>query len=320
MNAKTKPAPTEPSQQRHAAMVAQACRRIEAAEQPPSLDALAREAGLSPHHFHRVFKAITGLTPKAYADAHRARAVRARLASGRGSVTEAIFDAGFNANSRFYEQSEAVLGMRPRQYRAGGVDTRIMFALGQCALGAILVARSDKGVCAISLGDDPDALLRELQDRFPRAELVGGDAGFERLVAQVVGLVEAPNHGHALAAGRARHGVPAARVAGAAADPGRPDRELRRDRAGDRVATFGTGGGWRLCGEHACSGDSMPPRGTQRRCAVGVSMGCRAQTRTAFARGRASHLSHRCIDATMRVRQRAVKTRDRPQISSKPSS
>ncbi len=85
--------------------------------------------------------------------------------------------------------------MQPSQYRAGGVDARIMFALGQCALGAILVARSEKGVCAIALGDDADVLLRELQDRFPRAELIGGDAAFEQLVAKVVGLIEAPNLG-----------------------------------------------------------------------------------------------------------------------------
>ncbi len=195
MSAKTKSVQSTDLLQRHAALVAQACRRIEVAQQAPSLNALASEARLSPHHFHRVFKAITGVTPKAYADAHRANSVRARLASGRGSVTEAIFDAGYNANSRFYEQANAMLGMPPRKYRAGGVDARIMFALGQCSLGAILVGRSDKGVCAISLGDDADALLRELQDRFPRAELVGGDAAFEQLVAQVVGLVEAPNIG-----------------------------------------------------------------------------------------------------------------------------
>lgn len=194
MSAKTTAASHE-SPHPHAALVTQACKSIEAAEQPPSLDELAREAGLSPHHFHRVFKTITGVTPKAYADAHRANAVRKHLADARGSVTDAIFDAGYNANSRFYEQADAVLGMQPRQYRAGGVDARIMFALGQCTFGAILVARSDKGVCAISLGDDADALLRELQDRFPRAELIGGDDGFEQLVAQVVGLIETPNIG-----------------------------------------------------------------------------------------------------------------------------
>ena len=194
MHAMTKSIP-QPAPRKHAALVAQACRRIEAAEQPPSLDDLAQQAGLSPFHFHRVFKAATGLTPKAYADAHRAQAVRARLAQGDASVTEAIFDAGFNANSRFYEHADAMLGMKPTQYRAGGVDARIELAIGQSSLGAILVARSQRGVCAISLGDDPEALLRELQDRFPRAELIGGDAGFERLVAQVVGLIEQPNIG-----------------------------------------------------------------------------------------------------------------------------
>ena len=155
----------------------------------------SRQAGLSPFHFHRVFKAATGLTPKAYADAHRANAVRTSLARGSSSVTEAIFDAGFNANSRFYEHADAMLGMKPTQYRAGGVDARIEFAIGESSLGAILVARSQRGVCAISLGDDADLLLRELQDRFPRAELVGGDTGFERLVAQVVGMIEQPNLG-----------------------------------------------------------------------------------------------------------------------------
>lgn len=184
-----------PKQNKHAALVAQACRRIEAAEQPPSLDDLATQAGLSPFHFHRVFKAATGLTPKAYADAQRAQAMRTTLARGTSSVTDAIFDAGFNANSRFYEHADAMLGMKPTQYRAGGVDARIEFAIGESSLGAILVARSQRGVCAISLGDDADALLRELQDRFPRAELIGGDAKFEVLVAQVVGLIEQPNIG-----------------------------------------------------------------------------------------------------------------------------
>ncbi len=195
MSAKTKPVSPAKNPHRHATLVAQACKRIEAAEQPPSLDALARNAGLSPHHFHRVFKAVTGVTPKAYADAHRSNAVRAQLASGNGSVTDAIFDAGYNASSRFYEQADAMLGMQPRQYRAGGADARITFALAQCSLGAILVARSEKGVCAISMGDDPESLLRELQDRFPRADLVGGDVEFEKLVARVVGHIEAPNIG-----------------------------------------------------------------------------------------------------------------------------
>ena len=188
------PATTEAT----AARIAAACRRIEGATEPPSLAELATQAGLSTFHFHRLFKAATGLTPKQYADAHRAGRVRDALSRADAKVTDAIFDAGFNATGRFYEQAGAVLGMTPRQYRAGGVDARIAFAIAQTSLGALLVARSVRGVCAISLGDDPDALLRELQDRFPRAELVGGDAGFERVVAQVVGLVEQPGVGHDL--------------------------------------------------------------------------------------------------------------------------
>ena len=180
---------------RDAARVAAACRRIERADTPPSLAALAREAGLSPHHFHRVFKAVTGLTPKAYVQAHRGKALREALARPGTTVVEAAFDAGFNAASRFYDSAETLLGMKPAQYRDGGVQARIAFAIAQCSLGALLVARSQRGLCAIALGDDPDVLLRELQDRFPRAELVGGDAAFEQLVAQVVGLVEAPRLG-----------------------------------------------------------------------------------------------------------------------------
>jgi AraC family transcriptional regulator of adaptative response/methylated-DNA-[protein]-cysteine methyltransferase len=181
----------------HAAIVADACRRIEAADEAPDLAALAADAGMSPFHFHRVFKATTGLTPKSYADAHRARRLRAGLDGGR-SVTTAIYDAGFNSNSRFYAAADAVLGMKPGSYRAGGRDATIRFAVGECSLGSILVAAGERGVCAILLGDDPAALVRDLEDRFPRATLVGGDADFERVVATVVGFVEAPALGLAL--------------------------------------------------------------------------------------------------------------------------
>ena len=187
--------PDQPSlATRQAAMVAAMCRQIELAEQPPSLDELAESAGLSSFHLHRVFKAVTGVTPRAYARAQRAERVRRELAAA-DTVTEAIYDAGYNSGSRFYEQAGDVLGMTPTRYRAGGTDTEIHFAIGQCSLGAILVARSPRGVCAIALGDDPQALARELQDRFPQARLIGGDAAFERVVAQVVGLVEAPQLG-----------------------------------------------------------------------------------------------------------------------------
>jgi AraC family transcriptional regulator of adaptative response/methylated-DNA-[protein]-cysteine methyltransferase len=179
---------------RHAALVAAACRLIERAETAPDLATLAADAGLSPFHFHRVFKAVTGLTPKADAAAHRARRMRSELARS-DSVTSAVFDAGYNSSGRFYAQSDAVLGMTPRSYRAGGADTAIRFAVGECSLGSILVAASERGICSILIGDDPDALARELQDRFPNADLSGGDAEFERLVARVVGFVEAPRIG-----------------------------------------------------------------------------------------------------------------------------
>jgi AraC family transcriptional regulator of adaptative response/methylated-DNA-[protein]-cysteine methyltransferase len=177
------------------AMIAGICRWIAEAEEEPSLSDMAARAGLSPYHFHRVFKAHTGLTPKGYAKAHRAERVRRELANGSGSVTEAYYDAGYNSNGRFYAEAGAMLGMTPKRYQKGGADSHIRFAVGQCRLGAILVARSDHGVCAISLGDDPDALVRELQDRFPQAQLTGGDADFEKLVARVVGAVEAPGIG-----------------------------------------------------------------------------------------------------------------------------
>jgi AraC family transcriptional regulator of adaptative response/methylated-DNA-[protein]-cysteine methyltransferase len=172
--------------------IATICRAIEAAEEVPTLDQLARKAGMSPFHFHRIFKAVTGVTPKAYASAHRAKRLREQLARPEASVTTAIYDAGFNSSGRFYEASDDVLGMKPKDYRAGGANAEIRFAIGQCSLGAILVAQSMRGVCAIQLGDDPDTLARNLQDQFPQAALIGDDPEFARLVALVVGFVEKP--------------------------------------------------------------------------------------------------------------------------------
>ena len=187
--------PGQPSlAEQHAGLVAELCRFIEDAEHTPSLEELASRAELSVYHMHRVFKAVTGLTPRGYAAAHRAERVRAELGRS-GTVTEAIYNAGFNSNGRFYEESNQVLGMTPTKYRAGGADTEIRFAIGECSLGSILVATSARGVCAILMGDDPGELARDLQDRFPRATLLGGDAEFEGLVAKVVGLVEAPRVG-----------------------------------------------------------------------------------------------------------------------------
>lgn len=187
--------PNQPSLlQQHATAVAGICRLIESADTVPSLTELAQQAGLSTYHFHRVFKAATGLTPRAYAVAHRNRRVRDELARG-ATVTDAIFDSGFNSGGRFYANSNEILGMTPSRFRTGGIDTVIRFAVGECSLGSILVAASEHGVCAISIGDDPETLTRDLQDRFPRAELIGGDKAFEAVVAQVVGFVDAPGHG-----------------------------------------------------------------------------------------------------------------------------
>ncbi|MGK9233444.1 bifunctional DNA-binding transcriptional regulator/O6-methylguanine-DNA methyltransferase Ada [Inquilinus limosus] len=178
--------------ERQTALVVAACRMIETAEEMPSLDELAEAAGLSRYHFHRLFKSVTGVTPKAYADAHRADRMRDELAQ-TATVTEAIYGAGFNSNGRFYAAAPERLGMTPTAFREGGAGAEIRFAIGECHLGAILVAATDKGIVAIQFGDDPQALLDRLQDRFPKARLVGGDAGFEQLVARVVGFVEAPS-------------------------------------------------------------------------------------------------------------------------------
>ncbi|MGZ8195925.1 MAG: bifunctional DNA-binding transcriptional regulator/O6-methylguanine-DNA methyltransferase Ada [Methylosarcina sp.] len=184
--------PDQPSLfEQQAVKVEAVCRLIEQSETEFNLTELAKKAGMSLYHFHRVFKRVTGLTPKAYAAAHRAKRVRGGLESS-GSVTAALYDAGYNSSSRFYEKSNRILGMTPSEYRSGGRNTQIRFAIGECSLGALLVAMSPVGVCAIFMGDNPDALARDLQDRFPRAELIGGDCEFEQCIAKVIGLVEAP--------------------------------------------------------------------------------------------------------------------------------
>ncbi|MEO7560867.1 MAG: bifunctional DNA-binding transcriptional regulator/O6-methylguanine-DNA methyltransferase Ada [Nitrosospira sp.] len=190
--------PDQPSLvEQYAAKVTQACRIIEESETAPVLEDLAKRVGVSRYHFHRVFRQVAGLTPRQYAAAHREKKVRNELGydGTGGTVTDAIYDAGYNSSSRFYEKSIKVLGMTPTRYRTGGVNAEIRFAIGECSLGSILVAQSDWGICAILLGDDPGKLARDLQDSFPRASLIGGDSDFEQLVARVVGFIEAPDIG-----------------------------------------------------------------------------------------------------------------------------
>jgi AraC family transcriptional regulator, regulatory protein of adaptative response / methylated-DNA-[protein]-cysteine methyltransferase len=171
--------------------VIDACRLIETLEEEPSLQALAQAVGLSPSHFHRIFKSIAGVTPKAYAIAHRRKRVREHLPHSE-TVTAAIYSAGFNSNGRFYATSSEDLGMTPSNFRDGGRDAKIKFAVGPCSLGEVLIAASHKGICAVLFGDDADALVRDLQNRFPKAEIIGSDAEFERIAAAVIALVEAP--------------------------------------------------------------------------------------------------------------------------------
>jgi AraC family transcriptional regulator, regulatory protein of adaptative response / methylated-DNA-[protein]-cysteine methyltransferase len=183
-----------PLAERQAAQVARLCRLIESGDEVPTLEELASHVGLSAFHTHRLFKTVTGVTPRAYAAAHRAKRVRSELRM-KGSVTEAIYGAGYNSSARFYEKSSELLGMTPSRYRAGGTDLEIRFAIGECSLGSILVAATERGVCAILLGDDPQELAHDLEQRFPRAQLIGADGEFEQLVAKVVGLVETPRVG-----------------------------------------------------------------------------------------------------------------------------
>jgi AraC family transcriptional regulator of adaptative response/methylated-DNA-[protein]-cysteine methyltransferase len=187
--------PDQPSfDVQNAETVARICRSIEQAEEIPPLAELAEAAGLSPGYFHRIFKSVTGVTPKEYAVARRADKVREELGRSN-SVTEAIYNAGFNSSGRFYEKSGEMLGMTPTDYRDGGANAVIRFAVGECTLGSILVAKSEKGVCAILIGDNPEILVHDLQDRFQHARLIGGDTDFEKVVARVVGFIEAPGIG-----------------------------------------------------------------------------------------------------------------------------
>ncbi len=180
-----------PRAEREASLVAAACRRIESDEDEPSLSALAAFVGLSPHHFHRIFRRVAGVTPKAYAAAHRQARMQDRLAAGAG-VTEAIYDAGFNSSGRFYEGADAMLGMTATRYRAGGAGESIWYADAPCSLGRVLVAATARGVCAILLGDDCAQLVGDLRHRFPKAELRDADPSFTAWVEQVVAFIEHP--------------------------------------------------------------------------------------------------------------------------------
>lgn len=177
-----------------ARMVADACRRIDSAEEEPSLAALAAAAGLSHGHFQRVFKAAVGLSPRGYAAARRAERARAALEEGR-SVTEAIQAAGYGSTSRFYESAGGDLGMTPSRYGKGGSGERLRYAVAPCSLGLVLAASSERGLAVIQLGDAADALVEELRGRFPEATLEPAGEEFAAVLAQVTAFVDAPRQG-----------------------------------------------------------------------------------------------------------------------------
>jgi AraC family transcriptional regulator of adaptative response/methylated-DNA-[protein]-cysteine methyltransferase len=177
--------------EREAALIAGVCRVIEGSEDELPLAELAAQAGVSRHHLHRLFKRVTGVTPKAYAAAERARRVQRSLRDEPG-VTEAIYAAGYGSSSRFYEAAPQLLGMTPSAYRQGGRGEELRFALAPCSLGHVLVAATARGVCAILLGDADAPLEGELRRRFPRARLVAPEPAFAEVVARVVQLVDEP--------------------------------------------------------------------------------------------------------------------------------
>lgn len=170
------------------------CRLIDEADTTPALSTLAAAVGLSTSRLQRVFTSTTGVTPAAYADARRAGRVREALDDG-ASVTEAVYAAGFGSSGRFYATSNERLGMTPSQYRRGGDDVDVRFAIARTQLGPLLVAASDRGICTIEFGDDPESLVELVQDRFHSARLTGDDPDFDRLVADVVALVDEPGRG-----------------------------------------------------------------------------------------------------------------------------
>lgn len=170
--------------------VLEAIKAIQASEEPLALADLARRTGYSPTHFQRVFSRHTGLSPAAYARALRAERARQALA-GAHRVTDAIYDAGYSAPSRFYAEQDGRLGMAPSAWRHGGRGVTIHWAVTSTSLGPMLVAATDKGVCRLSFGEDREALVA----RFPNATLVAGGTEFQKLLADVVAAVEAPANG-----------------------------------------------------------------------------------------------------------------------------
>lgn len=152
-----------------------------------SVDELAKLINLSKYHFIKKFKMYTGTTPKQYFNNLTLNQIKSSLKSE--SVTKSLYKENLSSSSRFYEKSNELLGMTPRQYKKGGKNIMIYFALGNCYLGNFLVAQTTKGICALFLGN-PEDTLKELQDTFPHATLVGDNTNFKYTIAQVIALLD----------------------------------------------------------------------------------------------------------------------------------
>jgi len=161
-----------PSQQLH--LVERACAHLDAEEERITLPDLARRLNVSPWHLQRVFKRVTGVSPREYTDARRSKQFRSALKQGV-SIAGATYDAGYGSSSRVYERSERLLGMTPSSYAKGGKGARIIFSIVQSPLGRLLVAATGSGVCFVSLGDNDGALEKALRHEFPAAEEIRRD-------------------------------------------------------------------------------------------------------------------------------------------------
>ena len=172
---------------RDEAAVLAAIEEIKGSEGNPTLDELATITGYSPAHFQRIFKRATGLSPAAYGRALREERAREALGAS-SSVTSAIYDAGYESASRFYDDTKGKLGMSASEWKNGGAGRTIHWAVVETSLGPMMVAATERGVCCLSFGEGED----DLRARFPKAELVHGSDGFAALLDQVVAAVEEP--------------------------------------------------------------------------------------------------------------------------------
>jgi AraC family transcriptional regulator, regulatory protein of adaptative response / methylated-DNA-[protein]-cysteine methyltransferase len=181
-------------QQQQSEIIAKVCQQIAESDKPLSLAAMAQIAGLSSHHFHRVFKEIVGVTPKQYVSTQRANRVRQQLQENN-TVTQAIYEAGFETSSSFYDKSTTLLGMTPTEYQQGAKGLEIQFAVKPIWLGWVVVAMTARGICAIGLGDTAEVVTAQLQQQFPHAQIRESDPEFDDWIDRTIAFIETPQLG-----------------------------------------------------------------------------------------------------------------------------